>query len=306
MTDVVLLHSDDCPNVGAAREALRTALEKSGARSEWREVLLGDRSTPRAWAALGSPTVLVNGEDVSVESAPGASGGNCRLYADAEGKLSGVPPVDDIVAALHRAVSSTGGGRARFVVGGAIATAVGASACCLGPLALTVAGVGGASAFSALAEYRPILFGITLSFLGAALYWSRHESCTAGSCASDDSAHRRTRVWLWGAAAVAVALLASPWVIARASAAAEPAAAPLANETTAIFGIRGIDCEACATPIRSALAEVGGLRALSLDLKESTVTIRYESAPGRLSAYERAIAELGYEVHASKSPEASR
>jgi mercuric ion transport protein len=53
-----------------------------------------------------------------------------------------------------------------------ILAALGASACCVGPLVLLALGVSGAwiSSLTALEPYRPIFIGLTLLFLGLAFY----------------------------------------------------------------------------------------------------------------------------------------
>ena len=101
---VQLLTFPDCPNATAARELVRRVLRSSypGARIE--EV---DTSAPeiqdrlRGWA---SPTILVDGEDIEGQSSPGGS--SCRLYRDAAGHRSAVPPEPVLRAALDRAAAS--------------------------------------------------------------------------------------------------------------------------------------------------------------------------------------------------------
>jgi copper chaperone CopZ len=67
-----------------------------------------------------------------------------------------------------------------------------------------------------------------------------------------------------------------------------------------VIDVRGIDCEACAAPLRRALSKEGGLRALVLNIPKQRVVVTYESAPGRLEAYVAAINELGYEASIPK------
>lgn len=59
----------------------------------------------------------------------------------------------------------------------------------------------------------------------------------------------------------------------------------------------GVDCEACAVPIRKALAEAGGFEAARLDVPAKLVIISYEPGPGRPDTYLRALEGLGYEAH---------
>ena len=51
-----------------------------------------------------------------------------------------------------------------------VAAAIGASACCVGPLVLLALGIGGSwiSNLTAMEPYRPIFIGLTLLFLGLA------------------------------------------------------------------------------------------------------------------------------------------
>lgn len=101
-TDVVLIHDPECPNVAVARANLRRALEATGQPPRWRECDRNAADTPAEWRAYGSPTILVNGRDVADIEA-GAGGNSCRVYRARDGRLSGVPGVEQIAAALQRA-----------------------------------------------------------------------------------------------------------------------------------------------------------------------------------------------------------
>jgi hypothetical protein len=78
MAEVVLLYARDCPNVGAARKHLLEAFVAAGLPPAWREVDLDAEDTPEAWRRLGSPSVLIDGEDVT--GGASADGATCRLY----------------------------------------------------------------------------------------------------------------------------------------------------------------------------------------------------------------------------------
>lgn len=88
---VELLYDDDCPNVAAARAALRRAFQEGKTAPEWIESSARTRG-------FGSPTILVDGVDVAGERSGAAPA--CRVYADVNGRLSGVPPVEQITTAL--------------------------------------------------------------------------------------------------------------------------------------------------------------------------------------------------------------
>lgn len=58
----------------------------------------------------------------------------------------------------------------RASLGGAVAAALAASACCVGPLIFALLGIGGAGVLVALEPYRPLLTLLTLGLLGAGFY----------------------------------------------------------------------------------------------------------------------------------------
>jgi len=145
--DVVLIHDLECPNVAEARSNLRRALEATGHPPRWREHDRNAAATPAEWRAFGSPTILVGGRDV-VDIEATAGGNSCRVYRSRDGRLTGVPGVEQIAAALPPA--SDGGLWARLAGLGALITAIMASACCWLPLVLiglgfSAAGVGPSS-----------------------------------------------------------------------------------------------------------------------------------------------------------------
>lgn len=197
--------------------------------------------------------------------------------------------------------------RARsFSLAGAVAAALAASACCIGPLVVALLGVGGAGAFAVLGAYRPYILGATLALLGLGFYLTYRPAATSGAPAADSDAcgscqpkrARTGRVALWLATGLVVLFAAIPPVLARISHAHGVPTDESSGGTavTAVIHVEGIDCEACAGPIREALSKVGGFRNLMLDIPAQAVSITYEPAPGRLAAYAAAISALGYET----------
>lgn len=103
--NVELIYDASCPNVEATRAALLSAFAKLGRAPRWTE---WERSAPDspAYARIhGSPTILVDGQDI-VQGEP--SGDSCRVYAGALGTLGGVPPLDKIVEALIPPTTGSG------------------------------------------------------------------------------------------------------------------------------------------------------------------------------------------------------
>ena len=95
---VQLLSFDDCPNVVATRNALRSAMSAAGVNVPIEETDLSSPTTPEQLRRWGSPTVLVNGRDVGGEKGP--AGTACRLYRDEAGRMVGYPPAALVRAAL--------------------------------------------------------------------------------------------------------------------------------------------------------------------------------------------------------------
>jgi len=96
MPNVEILYFPGCPNVPAARDQLRRALEEVGKPAEWSERDVTASETPPELRGYGSPTILVDGRDVTGDSASGAA--SCRLYLGSD--VPGVPALETIKAAL--------------------------------------------------------------------------------------------------------------------------------------------------------------------------------------------------------------
>ncbi|MFO0601111.1 MAG: MerC family mercury resistance protein [Myxococcaceae bacterium] len=104
MPRVELLYFPGCPNLENARTQLSRAMVASGLRAAWSEVDVTSAAAPPEVRGYGSPTVLVDGVDVTGGSA--SAGATCRLYPGSE--VPGVPPLAAITAALRG-----GGGSSR-------------------------------------------------------------------------------------------------------------------------------------------------------------------------------------------------
>lgn len=89
---VELIYFDGCPHVELARANVQQALAAAGLPTRWAEWRQGDSRAPEYVARYGSPTVLVNGRDVSGASAA-AAGAACRA--------DGAPSVEMIQQTLE-------------------------------------------------------------------------------------------------------------------------------------------------------------------------------------------------------------
>lgn len=100
---VELIFEKSCPNISAARAQIIRAFNKIKMQPHWQEWEVNDPETPEYARKYGSPTVLVNGCDVSEEEFSSATNACCRIYQPDEGRNSGVPPVAQIVAKFEQA-----------------------------------------------------------------------------------------------------------------------------------------------------------------------------------------------------------
>lgn len=89
---IELVYFEGCPHAQPAREALESALATAGRAQSWTEWDLADPAVPERVKRYGSPTVLVDGADVTGEG-PGVSAMACRA--------DGAPEVDAILRALQ-------------------------------------------------------------------------------------------------------------------------------------------------------------------------------------------------------------
>jgi len=105
---IELIYDPTCPNVERARSAIREALAAIGAPIVWREWNCTDESTPPARRSFGSPSVLVNGQDVGCSSGSmaQADANFCRIYRDDSGCICGAPSAELILNVMETSKTS--------------------------------------------------------------------------------------------------------------------------------------------------------------------------------------------------------
>lgn len=100
--NIEFIFDSDCPNVLATRANLKAALAELNIPYEFLEHCRQDGSCPPHAINYGSPTILVNGNDV-IDEYP--SPNSCRIYEDENGQQTGVPSV----AMIKNAINARGG-----------------------------------------------------------------------------------------------------------------------------------------------------------------------------------------------------
>jgi mercuric ion transport protein len=200
-----------------------------------------------------------------------------------------------------------------LVLVGSVFSAMAASLCCIGPIAMLLLGTSGAVAATFLAKWRLPLLGITILLLGffwhLALLARRRKRCETCVCASPWFGGRNNIV-LWTATVFVIATTTFPmWVnavvrpIALFSRPAEqPGAGPL---VTMHVRIPSMDCPACAIPIRMKLFQQPGVRAVVVTFKSKDAEVQYDPAQISSGQIISKINETGFSVEPTtlgKSP----
>jgi hypothetical protein len=106
--DVELLWWEGCPSTERALEAVRSALNElglSGVEVRMREI--DTDADARGAGFVGSPTILIDGEDVVPVADDEPTGLSCRIYRRRDGRISPIPDPDDLRDALRRAAERT-------------------------------------------------------------------------------------------------------------------------------------------------------------------------------------------------------
>ncbi|MBI2570354.1 MAG: mercury transporter MerT [Candidatus Schekmanbacteria bacterium] len=125
-----------------------------------------------------------------------------------------------VLGDLEQAARESSDRRRSLALGaGAVGSAFVASACCVGPLVLTLLGIGGGALLVGLEPYRPLLTGLTAVFLGGA-FWLRYRKLRAAARAGGGSAcacpapraSKVAHIALWATTALVLAVLAFPYI----------------------------------------------------------------------------------------------
>lgn len=284
---VQLLHFQGCPHVDAARQALRDALSAEDIEASVEEIDIG-RSEAPAWSrGWGSPTVLVDGKDVEGQG-PQPSAMCCRLYT------SGAPSIESIRASIAatRAVPPATSDRIALPMIGAVTAAIAASACCLVPAVLAVAGVSSVGFAAELSTYRPYFLVGTAVALATGFwlaYRPRKDDC---GCAAPRS-RTAARLGLWITAILSLVVAAYPLMgSGTAAAGAEEAPAKATLELTVI----GMDCKECTSTIANALERVPGVVSVAVDFASGTAVVRHDGRTGLPDTAIKAVEAIGYQA----------
>ena len=100
--NVELIYEKSCPNIAAARTQLVKALGAVKQKISWTEWESSDPELPEHAQGYGSPTILVNGKDVTATDVneTKSDADCCRIYLNGDANNKGIPSLDQITSAF--------------------------------------------------------------------------------------------------------------------------------------------------------------------------------------------------------------
>ncbi|MCH8033015.1 MAG: DUF2703 domain-containing protein [Bacteroidetes bacterium] len=87
---IEIQHFRGCPNSPEMIHRVKEAIKGSEEQIEYNEVLVESNELAEKLKFRGSPTVLINGEDIEGREEPESASLNCRVYEN------GLPSIDEI------------------------------------------------------------------------------------------------------------------------------------------------------------------------------------------------------------------
>ncbi|HKS26513.1 MAG TPA: mercuric transporter MerT family protein [Pyrinomonadaceae bacterium] len=196
----------------------------------------------------------------------------------------------------------------RLATGGAVAAAVVASLCCIGPLLFVLLGLGAFGAGAAFESIRPYFLGaavLLLAFGFYRTYFRRPEiACTTGDACATKPVSRVTRASLWVSALAVLAFALSPYyagtLARRLNSRTTQPAAQRSTTARATFKVTGMTCAGCEETIKLALEQTPGVRGAEVIYDRGEAVVEYDTAITDVAKIQKAIDETGYTCEIKK------
>lgn len=182
------------------------------------------------------------------------------------------------------------------IVGAVVAAGI-ASSCCLGPLVLALAGLGGAGLLVKFERYRPVFAGVTLALLATGWHFTYRRPKTDPDCECERPRGARAgKVTLWLSSIVTVGVLFGGPLLARVVDSSPRGSTTVmpASSRSVTLNIAGMDCAACTTAIRIAIEKVDGVKAAKVSFDEKHAVVEYDPAKVTPQVIVDAVSKLGY------------
>ena len=182
-----------------------------------------------------------------------------------------------------------------------IASAILASSCCVLPVALAAAGLGGLGLGAFFGEYHWYFFaaGAVALVVGWGLHLRQRQSCLQARC--EVAGGRRARLSLIAGTLMVAgfgALNAYTGAARPPAPAGEPGPAGLAQ---AVLPVEGMTCFSCALTVEGSLKEVAGVAGAEASVPGKSVTVRYEAAKVGIADLVEAVNRTGFRARAPET-----
>jgi hypothetical protein len=102
--EVTFLYYEDCPSHEQALERLRAVMFEEGIQAEINVIKVETEKEAQRLRFIGSPTILINGQDIDPPSIEAGYALTCRAYRLENGRISPLPSATMIRRALRRVV----------------------------------------------------------------------------------------------------------------------------------------------------------------------------------------------------------
>lgn len=102
--EITFLYYEDCPSHEQALERLRAVMQEEGIPAEINIVKIETEEEAHRLQFIGSPTILINGQDIDPPSVEAGYALTCRAYRLEDGRISPLPSVTMVRRALRRAM----------------------------------------------------------------------------------------------------------------------------------------------------------------------------------------------------------
>lgn len=192
---------------------------------------------------------------------------------------------------------------------GAVLTAIIASLCCIGPIAVAMIGIGGVAAFSVFWDYRPYLIGLTVVLLGLAFYFTyrkREVVCEDGTC-KFESASKWSKTAVWLATLIALLAIVFPYFGSTDTAVAQSMPDQRARQDSsfviAVLDIEGMDCKGCAKGLEATLGRLDGVKKAAVEFEKGRAVVEYDSSKVTTVRLIGAVDETGFKARLNRKPE---
>jgi hypothetical protein len=103
---ITFLYFEDCPSHDAALARLRQVMAEESVQAEIEIVKVETDEQAQIWHFVGSPTILIDGQDIDPLPAGIQVALTCRAYPLEDGRISPLPSADTIRRALRRAANA--------------------------------------------------------------------------------------------------------------------------------------------------------------------------------------------------------